>query len=229
MNHQNNRNPVVLVHGILRTSSVFRTLAPFLIQQGWPVYMIDLTPNNATLPLEEMASQVRDFINKTFPPEQPIDLVGLSMGGLVTRYYVQRLGGMNRVQRFITISAPNKGTWLAYLWHRRACVQMRPGSVFLEDLNQDAQTLEHINYTSLWTPWDLIIIPARNSQMPVGRDVKLSVFAHAFMVVHPRSLAAIVAALSEPIKSDILHHSQKVEKANSPAPSYKEGEKEKIR
>ena len=218
MNHPNNRNPVVLVHGIIRTSSVFRTLAPYLIQQGWSVYLIDLTPNNATLPLEEMAAQVRDFINKTFPPEQPIDLVGLSMGGLVTRYYVQRLGGMNRVQRFITISSPNQGTWLAYFWHSHACVQMRPGSVFLEDLNQDAQMLECINFTSLWTPWDFIIIPARNSQMPVGRDVKLSVFAHALMVVNPRSLAAIVAALSEPIKPGRLYPSQQVEKPNPPAP-----------
>ncbi|AFZ20294.1 esterase/lipase family protein [Allocoleopsis franciscana] len=225
MNNQNNRNPVVLVHGIIRTSSVFRTLAPYLIQQGWSVYLIDLKPNNATLPLEEMAAQVRDFINKTFPPEQPIDLVGLSMGGLVTRYYVQRLGGMNRVQRFITISAPNQGTWLAYFWHSHACVQMRPGSVFLEDLNQDVQILEHINFTSLWTAWDFIIIPARNSQMPVGRDVKLSIFAHAFMVVHPRSLAAVVAALSEPIKCEHVKHDRQPLPTPAPQKSLHDGGK----
>src|SRR5690242_12050029 len=53
MNKTNNRNPVVLVHGIIRTSSVFRRMAAYLTQQGWSVYAIDLTPNNATLPLEE--------------------------------------------------------------------------------------------------------------------------------------------------------------------------------
>ena len=200
MNSTNNRNPVVLVHGILRTSSVFRRMAPYLIERGWSVYAIDLTPNNATLPLEQMAAQVADYVNQLFGPQQPIDLVGLSMGGLVTRYYVQRLGGIDRVQRYITISAPHQGTWLAYLWHRYACIQMRPGSAFLEDLNRDTQMLEEINFTSLWTPWDFIIVPARNSQMPVGRDLKLSVFAHAGMVIHPRSLEAVAAALSEALK-----------------------------
>src|ERR671932_113867 len=210
MNNTNKRNPVLLIHGIIRTSSVFRTMASYLLQRGWLVHTLDLTPNNATLGLDQVATQVANYVNKTFAPEQPIDLVGLSMGGLVTRYYVQRLGGIDRVQRFIPISAPNQGTGLASLWHRRACVQMRPGSAFLEDLNQDAQILERINFTSLWTPWDFIIIPARNSQMPVGQDVKLSVFAHALMVVNPRSLAAIVAALSEPIKPGRLYPSQQV-------------------
>jgi triacylglycerol lipase len=201
MNSTNNRNPVLLVHGIIRTSSVFRTMLPYLTQQGWSVYTVDLRPNNATLGLELMAAQLADSIDKLFAPEQPIDLVGLSMGGLVTRYYVQRLGGINRVQRFISISAPNQGTWAAYLWHRCACVQMRPDSDFLNDLNRDAQMLERINFTVLWTPWDAIIIPAGSSKMPVGREVELpNVFAHACMVANPHSLEAVAAALSEPIK-----------------------------
>lgn len=203
MNQTNNRNPVVLVHGIIRTSSVFRKMATYLTQRGWSVYAIDLTPNNATLPLEEMASQVADFVNRLFASGQPIDLVGLSMGGLVTRYYVQRLGGIDQVQRFVSIAAPNQGTLAAYFWHRHACVQMRPGSDFLNDLNQDVHTLNRINVSFLWTPWDAIIIPARNSQMPVGQEIKLpSVIAHACMVAHPHSLDAVATALSEPLKCD---------------------------
>lgn len=178
-------------------------MLPYLTQQGWSVYTVDLTPNNATRGLDQMAAQLAGYVDELFAPEQPFDLVGLSMGGLVTRYYVQRLGGINRVQRFISISAPNQGTWLAYFWHRYACVQMRPGSPFLEDLNQDAQMLERINFTYLWTPWDFIIVPASYSQMPVGQEVKLStVFAHACMVVNPLSLEAVATALSEPLKCD---------------------------
>ncbi|MEQ8752477.1 MAG: alpha/beta fold hydrolase [Coleofasciculus sp. G1-WW12-02] len=191
-------NPVVLVHGIFRTSSVFRKLSPYLQKKGFSVYSIDLKPNNATLGLDEMAAQLADFINQTFPPNQPIDLVGLSMGGLVTRYYVQRLGGINRVQRYITIAAPHHGTWLAYLLNRRACVQMRPGSPLIEDLNRDVQMLERLNFTSIWTPWDFIIIPGNSSQMPVGKNVKVSVLAHACMVINSHSMQAVASALSEP-------------------------------
>ncbi|MEQ8956947.1 MAG: alpha/beta fold hydrolase [Coleofasciculus sp. C2-GNP5-27] len=194
-------NPVILVHGIFRTSSVFRKLSPYLKKQGFSVYTLDLNPNNATLGLDQMATQLADFVNQTFAPNQPIDLVGLSMGGLVTRYYVQRLGGIDRVQRYITISAPHHGTWLAYLLNRRACVQMRPGSPLLEDLNRDVWMLERLNFTSIWTRWDFIIIPGSSSRMSVGKDVNVPVFAHACMVINSHSMQAVASALSEPVRS----------------------------
>jgi triacylglycerol lipase len=199
MSSTNNRNPVLLVHGIIRTSAVFRRMSTYLTQQGWSVHSFNLTPNNASLGLDQLAIQVANYVDKTFAPEQPIDLVGLSMGGLVTRYYVQRLGGIDRVQRFITIAAPHQGTRMAYLLPRLGCIQMRPGSPFLEDLNQDASMLERLNFTSLWTPWDFIIVPASSSQMPVGREVKVSVFAHAFMARHSHCLQAVKSALLEPL------------------------------
>ncbi|HBB31010.1 MAG TPA: lipase [Cyanobacteria bacterium UBA8803] len=202
MEIKNSRNPVLLVHGIIRTSAVFRQMSAYLTQQGWSVYSFDLKPNNAKLGLDQLATQVADYVDQTFPPEQPIDLVGLSMGGLVSRYYVQRLGGIDRVQRFITISAPHQGTRMAYLWNRPGCVHMRPGSAFLKDLNQDAHILERLNFTSIWTPWDFIIVPACSSQMPVGREVKVLVFAHGFMVRDARSLQAVASALLEPLKGD---------------------------
>ncbi|MBE9126204.1 MULTISPECIES: esterase/lipase family protein [unclassified Coleofasciculus] len=200
MNDINNRNPVLLIHGIIRTSSVFRKMNPYLRQRGWSIYTLDLKPNNATLGLDQMAAQVADYVNRTFAPNQPIDLVGLSMGGLVTRYYVQRLGGIDRVQRYITISSPHHGTWLAYLWNRRACLQMRPDSAFLKDLNRDSKMLGRLKFTSIWTPWDFIIVPAHSSQMPVGRNVKVPVVAHASMVINSQSLQVVASALSEPLK-----------------------------
>lgn len=175
-------------------------MSTYLTQQGWSVHSFNLTPNNASLGLDQLAIQVANYVDKTFAPEQPIDLVGLSMGGLVTRYYVQRLGGIDRVQRFITIAAPHQGTRMAYLLPRIGCIQMRPGSAFLKDLNQDASMLERLNFTSLWTPWDFIIVPACSSQMPVGQEVKVPVFAHAFMARHSHCLQAVKSALWEPLK-----------------------------
>ena len=193
-------NPVLLVHGIMRTSSVFRKMSAYLTSHGWSVYTLNLKPHNATIGLDELALQVADYVDQTFGLEQPIDLVGLSMGGLVTRYYVQRLGGIERVQRFITISAPNQGTRMAYLSTRPGCVQMRPGSAFLKNLNQDYSMLEHLNFTSLWTPWDFVIVPAQSSQMPVGQEVKIPVLAHYSMVRDNRIIQAVASALSEPLK-----------------------------
>ncbi|MEM9091929.1 MAG: alpha/beta fold hydrolase [Cyanobacteria bacterium P01_F01_bin.53] len=109
MTHPVDRNPVVLVHGIWNTAGIFNPLRTHLEQLGWTVYALSMTPNNGDAPIGVLAEQVEAFVHECLEPNQPFDLVGFSMGGLVSRYYVQRLGGLSRVQRFITVSAPHKG------------------------------------------------------------------------------------------------------------------------
>ncbi|MBN3869475.1 MAG: triacylglycerol lipase [Nostoc sp.] len=205
MNIENQqRNPVLLVHGIDDTEAVFHKMAAHLRLQGWSVYSLDLVPNNGDVGLDELAKQVANYVTATFAPEQPLDLVGFSMGGIVSRYYVQRLGGINRVQRFITISSPHNGTVVAYGSWRPGCVQMRPDSIFLKDLNSDAAILGQLDFTSIWTPYDLMIVPANSSQMSVGNEVIVPVPLHPWMLTDPRSLAVVKAALAEGIKLPLL-------------------------
>jgi triacylglycerol lipase len=194
------RNPVLLVHGIWDTGKVFYKMQVSLKKLGWVVYDLDLTPNNGTVGLEVLAQQVADYIDASFAPEQTLDLIGFSMGGIISRYYIQRLGGINRVQRFITISSPHHGTLVAYGSWFPGCVQMRPDSTFLEDLNRDVEMLEKINFTSIWTPYDAMIIPAKSSHMPVGRELILPVGLHAWMLSDPKTIGAVAQTLAEPIK-----------------------------
>ncbi len=195
------RNPVLLVHGIWDTGAKFRKMIPFLNERGWKVYSLDLTPNDGSKGLDDLAQQVADKVDTTFGAEQSFDLIGFSMGGIVSRYYVQRLGGINRVQRFITLSAPSHGTRIAYLSQKLGCIQMRPDSAFLKDLNSDVQMLSQINFTSIWTPYDMMIVPANSSKMPVGDNFTVPVLVHAWMVSDRNSLSAIATALSAPINS----------------------------
>jgi triacylglycerol lipase len=199
------RNPVLLVHGIDDTGEVFHKMAGHLALQGWSVYSLDLVPNNGDVGLDELAKQIGDYVTATFAPEQRLDIVGFSMGGIVSRYYIQRLGGINRVQRFITISSPHHGTVVAYGSQRPGCIQMRPESIFLKDLNSDAAILEQLDFTSIWTPYDLMIVPANSSQMPIGSQVIIPVALHPWMLTDPRSLAAVKAALTKPIKLPFLN------------------------
>ncbi|MEA5514916.1 triacylglycerol lipase [Nodularia sp. UHCC 0506] len=202
MNTKNQqRNPVLLIHGIDDTGAVFNKMVGYLRHLGWSVYTLDLVPNNGEVGLDILAQQVADYVINIFAPEQPIDLIGFSMGGIVSRYYLQRLGGINRVQRFISISSPHHGTMVAYASQRHGCLQMRPNSEFLQDLNADVMMLGQLNFTSIWTPYDLMIVPAKSSQMPLGKEVLVPVVLHSWMLTDARSLAAVVSALSEPVKS----------------------------
>ncbi|NEO55177.1 MAG: alpha/beta fold hydrolase [Okeania sp. SIO3B5] len=195
MNSLNQPNPVLLIHGIFDTIRIFDRMSKYLKNLGWDVYSLNLVPNYGTVGLDKLAKQVDDYISKTFPPNQALDLIGFSMGGIVSRYYVQKLGGIERVERFITISSPHNGTLTAYALNLAAPKQMRPKSDFLEDLNQDIALLEKINFTSIWTPYDAMILPARSSQIPVGRDIKIDVLLHAWMVSDEKVLKVIVEEL----------------------------------
>ena len=201
--HHLNRNPVLLVHGLTDTRHKMRKIASHLRGSGWEIYDIDLTPNNGDAKLEVLAQQVADLVSRTFAPDQKIDLIGFSMGGLVSRYYVQRLGGIDRVQRSISISSPHNGTMAAYFSLRPGCVQMRPDSEFIADLNQDVDRLNQLNFTSLWTPFDLMILPPTSSQLGIGTEIMLPILTHPLMVFDPRCLEAIASALAQPVKSPI--------------------------
>ncbi|MBW4616886.1 MAG: triacylglycerol lipase [Desmonostoc vinosum HA7617-LM4] len=202
MNTKNQQfNPVLLIHGIDDTGEVFDKMAGYLTRHGWSVYTLDLLPNNGNVGLDELAKQVAAYVAATFLPEQHLDLIGFSMGGIVSRYYVQRLGGIQRVQRFITISSPHNGTVMAYGSLRPGCVQMRPNSAFLQDLNSDAAMLKQLDFTSIWTPYDLMIVPAHSSQMPVGNQQILPVALHSWMLTDSRNLAVVAEILAQPTKS----------------------------
>ncbi len=185
------------------TSYKMRKISSYLQDLGWQVADIDLDANTGDTRLEILAAQVADLIDRTFAPQQRIDLLGFSMGGLVTRYYLQRLGGLDRVDRFITISTPHRGTIAANFSGRTGCMQMRPNSDFITDLSKDVDRLNQINFTSFWTPFDLIILPPSSSQLGIGTERQFPVIAHPLMVADRRVLTAIHSALIQPIASPI--------------------------
>ncbi len=195
------RNPVFLVHGIIDRAYVFNSLRAFLEREGWTVYALDLIPNDGRAGIEVLAQQLAEFIDRQVGRDCPIDVIGFSMGGLVSRYYIQRLGGLDRVDHFISICAPNHGTRLAFLMPLFTGIrQMCPNSEFLNDLNQDAiDQLGRINYTSLWTPSDLMIIPADSARMPIGRNLPIPAKMHAWTVKDESYHAEIAATLLDQV------------------------------
>ena len=191
------RNPVLLIHGIHDSAASMKTLTVWLSSQGWEVHSLSLAPNNGSMSLAGLASQVAHYAESTFAPGKKFDLVGFSMGGVVCRYYLQRLDGIDRVERFVSVGAPNHGTWMALLnWHPGGR-EMRPRSAFINDLNADLRTFDQVQLTVIWTPLDLIIIPANSSRMPVGREVRIWSVAHPLLLLQPSAIRAISQALLE--------------------------------
>lgn len=190
----------VLVHGIFDTSEVFRAALGRLGPDAARFHPVDLAPADGSASLVDLAHQLRDRVLalRAELGVPRLDLVAFSMGGLIGRYYLQRLGGCEHVARFVTISSPLRGTMLAHAGRGPAFAEMRPGSTFLRDLDRDwSETAQRVQVLTLWTPFDLIVWPAVNGCLPGAQAMRLNVPRHRWMLEDPRTWRAVLAALKE--------------------------------
>ncbi len=111
--------PIVLVHGLCgfdRVSACGYTLKDYFpgIRES-----LEASGNRVFVPRVSMTRGVADraadlkrFIEKRIPNE-PVHIIGHSMGGLDGRYLVSQLGFANRVRSLTTIGTPHRGTAFA--------------------------------------------------------------------------------------------------------------------
>jgi triacylglycerol lipase len=190
-----------MLHGIWKSGAAFAAMEKFLRARGAATRAMDLVPNDGSAPLERLGESVAREVERAWPDGAPIDLVAFSMGGLVARHYLQRLDGVARVRRFVSIGSPHHGTYTAHASRLAGSAQMRPKSAFLADLARDVDRLGAIDVTSIWTPLDLMIVPARSSRLPIGHEVLVASPYHAMLLWDPRSLRAVDDALTAPLGS----------------------------
>lgn len=190
--------PVVLVHGIDGSARDMSRLARALRAAGRTVHAIDLVPNDGSASLEVLSAQLDAFIAGRVPGNTPFDLAGYSMGGVVSRHYIQEQGGHVRVRRFVTISSPHHGTLIAWLRRGPGAIQMRIGSEFLNRLSHPDSIAKLPPTTSFLTTTDLIIVPFTSSSLPGARNIRLFGWGHFTGIMEPHAIRRIVAALAEP-------------------------------
>lgn len=185
------------MHGIWDSSTRLEPLRAGLAERGIPgANAIDLRPNDGRAPIPLLASQVAHAVDNAASSDERVDLVGFSMGALVSRWYIQRGGGRARIRRFISISGPHHGTLNAFALPLAGVRQMRPNSELLRDLASDADPWGAVEVHTIWTPFDLMILPAKSSQLSGARsDQRVPVAMHRFMLSDPRVLDHVAKLL----------------------------------
>lgn len=173
---------VVLVHGILENGVSFESLRKRLVNHGIQCHVPQLKPNDARHGIDQLAETLKEDIDKEFGPKDRFAIVGFSMGGLVSRYYLQNLGGAERCDAFITVSSPHHGTNMAYAYPGKGARQMRPGSPFLKNLADTEDRLGDIPLVSYRTPMDLIILPTESSVWKRAENHSHPVILHPLML-----------------------------------------------
>lgn len=188
--------PVVLVHGIDGSARDMTRLARAFRAQGHAVYTPSLQPNNGSAPIDVLSAQLATFIQAELPPAQAFHLIGYSMGGIITRHYLQNHAPLSRIRHYASLSAPHHGTLTAFLRRGPGAKQMRLGSSFLRQLNQPHPS-DAVPTTSFWTPTDLIILPATSSRLSHGQNLRLLGLGHFSCIIEKRCIDRVIAHLNQ--------------------------------
>ncbi|MGW1072968.1 esterase/lipase family protein [Streptomyces sp. NPDC002537] len=193
--------PVVLLHGFIDNRSVFVLLRRSLRGHGWEhVESLNYSPLtcDARTAAELLARHVEELCARTGRPE--VDVVGHSLGGLIARYYIQRLGGDARVRTLVTLGTPHSGTRVASLAYAHPLArQMYPGSALLTELAAPAPDCR-TRFISFWSDLDQIMVPVETARIDhpdlLTRNVRVTGVGHLALPVHWAVAAGIRQALS---------------------------------
>ena len=156
--------PILLLHGLVDNRSVFTRLRTSLAREGfecllslnYPVLTGDI-PTAA----HNLASVVDRICDRT--GFDRLHLVGHSMGGLIARYYVQRLAGDQRVHTLVTLATPHRGTATARLVPYGIVRQLKPGSEVITELAEPAPGCR-TRFVSIYSDHDALV-PADSAHL----------------------------------------------------------------
>lgn len=137
------RAPVVLVHGFLGTRATMAPLTQRFSERGRTVFSYAHGKLNTASIQESAQGLVRQLrmISQDFGGEK-VDLVAFSFGGLLSMYALQSMGAGRYVRSLAMLGTPLKGSWLsvpgaAVLGALSSAVwQLMPASPILRQLRQ---------------------------------------------------------------------------------------------
>ncbi len=192
--------PILLVHGLVDNRSVFTLLRRALRRRGFGRVMT-LNYSPFTHDVRAAAARLGELVERTCEETgyERVHVVGHSLGGVVARYYVQRMGGSARVHTVCTLGSPHAGTWAAHLLPHRLVRQLRPGSELMQELAEPAPGCP-TRFVSFWSDLDQLIVPQRNARIThpdlAARNVLLRGVGHMSLPIDGRVVREIAQLLA---------------------------------
>ena len=157
--------PILLVHGLIDNRSVFTLLRLGLTRRGFGrVFALNYSPltRDVRTAAVRLGEEVERIVDET--GYERIHVVGHSLGGLIARYYVTRLGGDSRVHTLVTLGTPHHGTYAAYALPTPLTRQLRPGSGLIAELDEPVPWCR-TRFVVYWSDADQMILPQRNAAL----------------------------------------------------------------
>ena len=192
--------PIILVHGVVDNHTIFTLLRRSLGRRGFG-RVITLNYSPLTDDIRRVARRLSRLIESVCRETgyERVHVVGHSMGGLVARYYVQRLGGDARVHTLVTLGTPHEGSAPARYVPHNVARQLRPQSDIVLELMEPAPHCR-TRMVAVWSDLDQMIIPKRNARIVHedlnARNVFIRGIGHMSLPVDGRVIHVISTTLA---------------------------------
>ncbi len=184
----NDRNPILMVHGFLDSGETpWWDLTTYRLEEiGYDESQLSVlslgalatTVDSPKVYAGEVASRL-ESISATH--DSAVDIIAHSMGGLDSRWAIEKMGANEYVDSLITLGTPHQGTYVAYLAYITPGGRtMVPNSEFLQALN-DGQLAADVNYTAIWSNLDALITPDEFATLPEPEASSISTAQNVFV------------------------------------------------
>jgi triacylglycerol lipase len=192
--------PILLVHGLVDNRSVFTVLRRALQRRGFGrVRTVNYSP--FTSDIRDAARVLGRYVEALCEQTgyDRLHVIAHSMGGMIARYYVQRLGGDARVHTLVTLGSPHGGTRAAHLLPLPILRQLRPGSDVVAELARPAYECR-TRFVAVWTNADQLMYPKSNAKIDhpdlMARNVLLPDAGHFSLPMDRRVVREVVQTLT---------------------------------
>lgn len=194
--------PILLVHGIVDNHSIFTVMGHALRRRGFTdVSSFDY--GLLTTDVRQAARDLRHAVELLCADSgyERVHLIGHSLGGLIARYYVQRMQGHGRVHTCVTLGTPHQGTVLARAGKVLPLVrQLAPESDLIRELREPAPDCG-TRFIAFYSDLDHLIVPRLNATVdhPDLRALNVAIHGvgHMSMPNNGRIAFHIASALRE--------------------------------
>jgi len=193
--------PILLVHGLVDNRSIFAVLRRALRRRGFG-RVIALNYSLFTDDIRSAACRLAEVVEELCSDTgyERVHVVAHSMGGLIARYYVQRLGGDDRVHTLVTLGTPHSGTAWARVVPHRLFRQLCPGSDVVAELAGPAPGCR-TRLVAVWSDLDQLVLPRSAALVEHpdlrARNVLVRGVGHMSLPVHGGVVHEICTALAQ--------------------------------
>ncbi|WP_338748406.1 esterase/lipase family protein [Janibacter alittae] len=193
--------PILLLHGLADNHSIFALLRRGLLRRGFS-QVFAMNYSARTTDVRTLAVQLAEEIEAIAQETgyERIHVVAHSLGGVIGRYYVTRLGGDERVHTLVTLGSPHTGTLWAHVAPTPLARQLRPASPLMRELNQPAPGCR-TRVVAFWSDTDEAVVPAVNASLEqegvATTNIRLRGVGHISLPILPSVVHRIARSLTQ--------------------------------